>query len=46
MKRIKEFFDLAIPWFWGMCWVVIITAGSLGVGIVAVKWLLKVLGVM
>lgn len=46
MNKLKEFFSLAIPYFWGFCWAVGITAGSLGLAVVLVKWMLKVLGVM
>lgn len=46
MKKLKEIANKAIPMFWGICWVIIISAGSLAGAISAVKWLLRVLGVM
>lgn len=46
MKKLKEFIEIAFPYFWAFCWVIIITAGSFGVAVMLVKWLLNLLGVL
>lgn len=46
MKKLKEIAEKVIPTFWAICWVIIITAGSLIGAIALVKMLLRALGVM
>lgn len=46
MKKLKDFVHLIIPYLWAFCWVIIITAGSFGVAVMLVKWLLNLLGVL
>lgn len=49
MKIMKKFFDkiqdILIP-LWGMLWITAITATSLTLAILAIKWMLVVVGVM
>lgn len=46
MKKLKEFFNKIIPPLWGVCWVIIITVGSVGLVVILFKWLLNLLGVL
>lgn len=46
MKKLQEVLSKAIPPLWAFCWVVILTAGSFGVAVALVKWVLNLLGVL
>lgn len=46
MDKLKRFVLNAIPTLWAVCWVILITALSVGGAITSVKWLLRALGVM
>ena len=42
----RKFIDKYVPILWGTCWVVAITAASIGVAIWFVKWILNLIGVI
>ena len=46
MTKLKLLAEKVIPTFWAICWVIMITAGSLVGAITLVKMLLKALGVI
>lgn len=46
MKKLQEVLNKVIPPLWAFCWVIILTAGSFGVAVALVKWLLNLLGVL
>ena len=46
MKKLKEFIETTFPYFLATCWIIIITAGSFGVAVSLIKWVLNLLGVL
>lgn len=46
MKKLMRWFDKWLPVVWGMLWLFIITAASVGATIWIVKWIASLLGVM
>lgn len=42
----RDLFNKIIPNLWGICWVAVITALSVGSAIWSIKWLLNLIGVV
>lgn len=46
MRKVTEFINKTLPYFWAVCWIVTITSASFGLAWTLIKWILNLLGVL